>query len=193
MLLTISYLVGKKMIKKVLLVALVGVAIGILVYFFIGTISIPNLQNIFTQAEATWSGLPSIVKVLITLIPSVIFGAVTVFMAWTKNLAMKKAEQTEQLASQQLTQTRGEYDEKLAVLTQENKNLREGADAGVTELSTKLTEANTIITQKEDYIKRLEDQKREAEALSHISMHPSISDMKVSLEREGYKVTKLMP
>ena len=145
------------MIKKLLLVAGAGVAIGIIAWLFIGTIPLPNTQNWLTQAEATWSGLPSIIKMLITVVPSVIFGAITAFMAWTKGLAMQKLQQTKQQASQQISQLRGEKGE---LEQQVKQSATKGIEGLIKERDTALQsrdEAQTLVSQTKQQMRDMQN------------------------------------
>lgn len=175
-------------IKKVLLIALVGVVIGIVIWPFIGAIPIVStLQPIFTQALAAWESLPNMVKGLITLgIPSIL----AIFFAWTKTRAMDKLQQTKLEATSHVNQIQGEANEQISVLQQENETLRNQAGEGVTELATKLSTAETTITSQQTEINRLTTRVNEAEHLANVVMHPTESDLKKRLEQAGYTITK---
>jgi hypothetical protein len=94
------------MLKKLLLVSVVGVVVGVFAYRFIGSLPIVStLQPILTPIYNMWTSIPTPIKSLLTLgIPAL----VTLFFAWSKNRAMQKLEQTQFEASQRVGQLQGE-------------------------------------------------------------------------------------
>jgi len=179
------------MLKKLLLVTAIGVGIGILIYSYYGTVSLPTtLQNIFTQAEAAWSRLPSILKAIIPVTIGAIPTILMIFFAWSKNRAMQLTEQTKLQASQQLTQTKGEYDEKIEALNKENETLRGQMGTGATELTTKINQQDTIITKQRKQIESLTNERNEAERLANVIMHPTEAELIARLQKSGYTITK---
>jgi len=166
------------MLKKLLLVIAIGVGIGILIWPF------------FTQAEAAWSRLPSILKAIIPVTIGAIPTILMIFFAWSKNRAMQLTEQTKLQASQQRTQMKGEYDKKLAVLTKQNQTLQRQVGAGTSELATKISQQTDTITKQAQTISNLKERLNEAEGLAHITMHPTEAEQIQILQKAGYTITK---
>jgi len=94
------------LLKKLLLVALIGVGVGIVAYRFFGAIPfVSTLKPIVTPIYNTWMRIPEAVRNIVMMGIPTAFG---LFFMWTKNRAMQKLQQTQVEASQSLTQLQGE-------------------------------------------------------------------------------------
>lgn len=152
------------MIKKLLLFA-AFIAVGFMAYSYRATIlnhltiiSQP-LQSAITQIQTAWGNIPEPYKGIANL--SVIGGvptALMMFFAWTKNRAMQKLQQTRQQASQQITglntQMQALMDERDTKIGQLEAELE--AAKSNTSLQTSLSEAQNLVTQKQQEIHDLQ-------------------------------------
>ena len=109
------------------------------------------IKTFFQPLINAWNGLPSVVRNIIMLgIPFL----VTLFFAWTKNLAVKKMQQTEAEASMQANQLYGELSETQRAalkISKENTTLKdqlavyEKGDNAVATLNQKISSLQSTV------------------------------------------------
>jgi hypothetical protein len=143
-------------IKALILVA--GLALGIMIGLYMYPVSISDinsslepfvkfLQETMGKVALWWASIPDIFRgLLLAGIPTVF----TLFLAWTKNRAMQKVQQTQQQAQQQI----GMMTEKLSTvqnrnlqLEQQVSNASHSADL-YSQMENRVTNAEAIAEQK---------------------------------------------
>jgi hypothetical protein len=158
--------------RSYILVALAGLAIGAFIVVYIYPVKPQDfislaeqagkiVQDGFAKIAAWWSGLPDIAH---TLMLAGIPVMVSVFLAWTKNRAVQKAEQTQrELQQQQLTFQQQMYTLNQAKSTAETQvvGLQQQLQSAQSSMNPELLqEAQSLVTQKNAEIDRLSAQIR---------------------------------
>ena len=168
---------GLTLLKKLLLVTLIGVGAGILVYRYVGAIPLfETLKPIFTPIYNAWGSIPEAIRgILIAGIPT----AFMVFFAWSKNRAMQKLQQTQMEATQRLGQLQGEKLELQSQVTGLEQTYGKTVTGEIRDLATQLRDTQNALAAKTAEIQSWKDKQQQ-----WFSMRSSLEDERNYLSRK---------
>ena len=166
----------KKLLLAGLVVILIGVGVGIIVYYYFGPIPVfETLKPILTPIYTAWTSIPTPLKSLLTLgIPALL----TIFFAWSKNRAMQKLQQTQQEATQRLGQLQGEKLELQSQVTGYEQTYGKTFTGEIKNLATELRDTQNALTAKTAEIGEWKDKQQQ-----WFSMRSSLEDERNYLSR----------
>ena len=146
------------MIKQaILFVTVAAVAFIVYSYFFaphVLTGIVAVLQPVGAQLQKLYNGIPDPIKGILGVIsiPSIISG---VFFAYTKIQAMKKLNETTQIANQKITQVEGEkrqLEAQLQGVAETGKSYSASTVDGIKGLATELKDTKDLLSEKQQEI-----------------------------------------